>query len=96
MKLIIVQILAVLLEKWQSYVELREQRRISRPNNRSKLRFAPRLELQEQQSWPARDTLLSKLRELWSRYGRDTIIIIAVAIVVFVLFLVAAYVITRF
>ena len=96
MKLIIAQLLAILLEKWQSYVDSREQRRISRPENGFKFSFAPWLELRKQQSWPPLDTLLIKLRKFWSEYGRDTIIIAAVAIGVLVLFVLAAYVITRF
>lgn len=96
MKLIMAQILAILLEKWQSYVESREQRRISRPENGIKFSFAPRLELRKQQSWLARDTLLIKLRDFWPEYGGDALIIAAVAIVALVLFLLAAYVITRF
>jgi hypothetical protein len=93
MKLILAQLLAILLEKWQSFVESREQRRISRPDHRYKFGFAPRLALQKQQSWPALDTLLTKLR---SEYGGDALIIAAVAIGVLLLFLLAAYVITRF
>ena len=96
MKLIIAQLLAILLEKWQSYVESRELHRISRPDNGYKFGFAPRLELRKQQSWPALDTLLTKLRKFWSEYGGDALIIAAVAIGVLVFFLFAAYVITRF
>jgi hypothetical protein len=96
MKLIIAQLLAILLEKWQSYVESREQRRLLRPDNEYKFGFASRLALRKQQSWPARDTLLIKLPKFWSEYGGDTIIIAAVVIGVFVFFLLAAYVITRF
>jgi hypothetical protein len=93
MKLILAQLLAILLEKWQSFVESREQRRISRPD---KFGFAPRLALQKQQSWPALDTLLTKLRKISSEYGGDALIIAAVAIGALLLFLLAAYVITRF
>jgi hypothetical protein len=52
--------------------------------------------LRKQQSWPALDTLLTKLRKFWSEYGGDALIIAAVAIGVLVFFLFAAYVITRF
>ena len=96
MKLILAQLLAIVLEKWQSFVDSREQRRISRPDHGFKYVFVPRLGLEKQQSWPTLDTLLTKLRKFSSEHGGDALVIGAVAIGVLLLFLFAAYVITRF
>lgn len=72
MKLIIAQILAILLEKWQRYTDLREQQ------------------------YPSVNSFMIKLREVWSKHGEDILIISIVPIAVLVLFLLAAYLITRF
>jgi hypothetical protein len=58
--------------------------------------ISERWESQKERSRSARNTLLIKLRNVQPESGADNIIIAAVAIVVLVLFVLAAYVITRF
>jgi hypothetical protein len=72
MKLIIAQIVAILLEKWETYAGLKEQQ------------------------YPSVAALMIKLREFWSKHGEDVLIISIAPIAVFILFLFAAYLITRF
>jgi hypothetical protein len=71
MKLIIAQIVAILLEKWETYAGLKEQQ------------------------YPSVAALMIKLREFWSKHGEDVLIISIAPIAVLILFLFAAYLITR-